>query len=432
MTGKRVVITGLGAVTPVGNDVESTWSALLSGVSGIGPLTTFDASTYPVRIGGMVKEFDVAPYLPDARLARRLSRGASFGLGSGMQALRDAGIDRDSYEPEERGIAVGTCGVRIELQDFVEMAHEHLSSEGSGIHRVPPAEIVRRNYDTARSLTALLAEFRGPMMTIATACSASAHAIGEAYRMIQEGDAKLMLAGGYDSLTTWLDVLGFAILGALTTDYNDDPEHASRPFDGKRTGFVIGEGGVMVVLEELESARARNAHIYGEVVGYGSSMNAYRITDSPPDGGGAVSAITGAMQESQLNPDQFDLVAAHGTGTVGNDYSETVAIKSVFGPHAPSLAVSSAKSMTGHLTAGAGSLNVLVCLLAMRDGVVPPTTNLDHPDPKLDLNYVPNTKQEREVRAALVNAFAFGGTNAALVLQSPSMMNGNSYQAGDR
>jgi 3-oxoacyl-[acyl-carrier-protein] synthase II len=263
---------------------------------------------------------------------------------------------------------------------------------------------------------ARLSGFLGPMLGLSTACSGSGHAIGEAYRLIQDGDASLMLAGGFDSLTTWVDLLGFSMLGALTSAWNDDPERASRPFDADRSGFVIGEGAVAFVLEERSQAFARGATVLAELLGYHSTLNAYRITDSPPDGGGAISAMAGALAESGLGTDEIDYIVAHGTSTPGNDASETVAIKSVFGAEAQRLVISSPKSSAGHLTSAAAALNLLAAVGAIRDSVVPPTINLDTPDPRLDLDYVPKVARPMPVRSAMVNAFAFGGTNTSLVV----------------
>jgi 3-oxoacyl-[acyl-carrier-protein] synthase II len=408
----------MGAVTPVGNDVESTWRSLIAGKSGIGKITTFDASTYPVQIAGMVRDFDVSEYVPDDGVRRHLSRAGGFGVAASIQALRDAGVDRDTYRPEERGIAAASSVGRADLKELADMSYLIRTSGGRSFQHQTPDDVLLRDQNVGAATVATLADFEGPMITVSTACTASSHAIGEALRRIQEGEARLMLAGGYDSLTTWLDVLGFALLGALTSEFNDDPQHASRPFDRERDGFVLGEGAVMAVLEEWDSAQERGAHIYAELSGYGSSMNAYRITDAPPDGGGAILSMRSALKDAGLAPQEVDYVATHGTGTPGNDFSETTAIKAVFGDHAYALAASSVKSMTGHLTAAAGGLNLLVAVKAIGDGVVPPTINLNHPDPKLDLNYVPNTAQTRPVRAAMVNAFAFGGTNASLVVQA--------------
>lgn len=415
----RVAITGIGAVTPVGNDAESTWEALKEGRSGIGELTTFDASTFDVRIAGLVKDFDVTPYLPTGTsIGRHLSRAAGFGVAAAVQALEDAGIGPETYAPEERGICLGGSVGRADLQELADMAQTLAESDHREIRRQSPKDVLLRDQSLGVAEIARVTGCRGPIINVSTACAGSAHSIGEAFRHVQEGDAPVMLAGGFDALTTWLDVLGFNLLGALTTEYNDDPEHASRPFDAKRSGFVLGEGAVVVVLEEWDAAVARGATILGELVGYGSTLNAYRITDAPPDGRGVKDAIALALKDAGVPPEDVDYVVAHGTGTHGNDLCETVAIKDVLGPHAYEVAVSSVKSMTGHLTSGAGGLNLLAALGALRDQIVPPTRNLDHPDPKLDLDYVPHDARSMEVRTVLVNAFAFGGTNGSLVVRA--------------
>ena len=416
----RVVVTVLGAVTPVGNDVEATWRSLLAGRSGIGRISTFQPDTYKVQIAGLVKDFDLEDYPEAAKhdLAQHLSRSGSFGVAAAMQALEDAGVDGSGYAPEDRGLLFGSSVGRPELKHLADMLHP--IDEGTGLYRQPPSIVRERDPNLAMQLIADLGDCRGPMIGVSTACTASAHAIGEAYRRIQEGDAKLMVVGGFDALTSWLDVLGFSLLGALTDEYNDDPEHASRPFDAKRSGFVLGEGATVAVLEDRDAAEARGARIYAEVVGYSSSLNAYRITDAPPDGGGAILAMGSALKESGLRTDEIDYVAAHGTGTPGNDLSETMAIKQVFGDDAYTVAISSAKSMTGHMTAAAGGLSLVIACCAMRDSMVPPTINLDNPDPKLDLDYLPHVARERRVRAAMLNAFAFGGTNASLVVRNPN------------
>lgn len=416
---RRVAITGFGAITPVGNDAESTWAALVAGQSGIGQLTTFDATTFPVRIGGMVRDFTLSDYLTDRQIAHHLSRAAGFGVAATVQALAEAKVDDSSYEPHERGIAMAGSVGRAELQELADMSHLLASTGGHQLYRQSPGNVLLRDQNVGLAAMALVGKCQGPVISVSTACTGSAHALGEAFRRIQDGEAKMMIAGGFDALTTWLDVLGFALLGALTTEYNDDPTHASRPFDDKRSGFVLGEGAVAAILEDYESAEARGATILAELSGYGSSLNAYRITDPPPGGGGAILAIANAMKEAGLGTTDVDYVVAHGTGTPGNDLSETLALKAVFGEDAYKLAISSVKSMTGHLTSAAGSLNLLAAVYAIRDGVVPPTINLEHPDPKLDLNYVPNVAQRRPVRAAVLNAFAFGGTNASLAVRAP-------------
>jgi 3-oxoacyl-[acyl-carrier-protein] synthase II len=407
-----------GAVTPVGNDAETTWQSLLAGRSGIGTITTFAADTFPVRIAGMVRDFELDPDIVDGQRLRRLSRPGSFGVAAAAEALRDANVADAPYAPEERAVALGGSVGRPDLE-LVGTIAQQWSTDKSQLVRQAPSEVLGRDQNVAAAMIASLASADGPMISVSTACTASTHAIGEAYRRIQDGDARMIVTGGYDSLTTWMDVLGFALLGALAKEYNDDPERASRPFERDRSGFVLGEGAVMAVFEDWDSAKERGARIYGEMVGYGSSMNAYRMTDAPADGSGPDLAIAGALEESKLGTDGVDYVVAHGTGTHGNDISETVALKKVFGDDAYRLAISSPKSMTGHLTAAAGALSLLCGVLAIRDQVVPPTINLDNPDPELDLDYVPNEARETRVRASLVNGFAFGGTNAALMIREP-------------
>jgi 3-oxoacyl-[acyl-carrier-protein] synthase II len=416
---RRVAITGLGAVTPVGNDAETTWQSLVAGRSGIRKIDTFDAETFPVTIAGLVEGFDLAERVPESRARRHLSRAAGFGVAASLEALDDAGIDGNSYTPGEKGIAVGGSVGRPDLYELVEMSWQIKSSEGRDLYRQAPSTVLLRDQNVAPASVARLADFEGPMITVSTACTASAHALGEAFRAVQDGDAKLMLTGGYDALTTWFDVIGFGLLGALTQHHADEPEKASRPFDKDRAGFVLGEGAIMAVLEDWESAEARGARIYAELLGYGSSMNAYRMTDPPPDGGGVTLAMDMAIKDSGLAPEAIDYVSAHGTSTHGNDKTETLAIKQVFGDHAGKLAISSVKSMTGHLTCAAGALNLLASVRAISDGVVPPTINLETPDPDCDLDYVPNESRKLDVSASLVNSFAFGGTNGCLVVAAP-------------
>jgi 3-oxoacyl-[acyl-carrier-protein] synthase II len=417
---RRVAITGFGAVTPVGNTTEETWQSLVAGRSGIRKIDTFEAETFPVTIAGLVDGFDVAERVPDARARRHLSRAAGFAVAAALEALDDAGIDGDAYAPGEKGISVGGSVGRPDLYELVEMSWQIKSSEGHDLYRQAPSTVLLRDQNVAPASVARLADFEGPMITVSTACTASAHALGEGFRAVQEGDAKLMLTGGYDALTTWFDVIGFGLLGALTKEHADEPEKASRPFDKDRAGFVLGEGAVLAVLEDWESAQARGARIYAELKGYGSSMNAYRMTDPPPDGGGVTLAMELALDDSGLPRESIDYVSAHGTSTHGNDKTETLAIKQVFGDHAEKLAISSVKSMTGHLTCAAGALNLLASVRAISDGVVPPTINLETPDPDCDLDYVPNEARRMEVGASLVNSFAFGGTNGCLVVAAPN------------
>ncbi|MFI0480827.1 beta-ketoacyl-[acyl-carrier-protein] synthase family protein [Actinomadura sp. 9N215] len=412
---RAVAVTGVGAVTPLGNDTAATWDGLVSGRSGIGPITTFDAENFPVRIAGMVKDFDVEPYLPSPGFGRHFSRAASFGFAATDQAVRQAG-DLGGYAPEERGIAMGASAGRPEQQELAEVMAARARGE---VIAQAPTSLLARQQNLGVEAMARRWGLEGPMVGVSTACAASTHAIGEAFRHIQEGDAKVMVAGGFDALTTWLDVLGFTLLGALA-EANDDPGHASRPFAKDRAGFVLAEGAVTLVLEDLESARERGATVLAELAGYGTSLNAYRITDAPPSGDGPIQAMRWALDDAGLGPADVDVVVAHGTSTPGNDLCETNAIRAVLGPDADRVAVTAPKSMAGHLTAASGALNALVGVQAIRTGVVPPTVNLDVPDPKLDLDYVPHRARRTPVRAVVANAFAFGGTNGALILREAS------------
>ncbi|MFJ9583192.1 beta-ketoacyl-[acyl-carrier-protein] synthase family protein [Streptomyces acidicola] len=417
MTRRRVVITGMGAVTPLGNDAASTWQALREGRSGIGPLTVFDASEFPVRIAGQVRDFDARVAIPAALRPQRFTRAGRFGVAAGLEALRHAGVGPGIYEPDECGVSLGASVGRPDLQLLVDIGRlRQESGKPDAFLTQSPHQVITDDQNLPLSALAQAIDARGPAIGVSTACAGSAHALGEAFRAIQEGDATLMLAGGHDSLTNWCDILGFSLLGAMTDRFNDAPERASRPFDDDRSGFVVGEGGVVLVLEEREAAHARGASVLAEILGYGSTLNAWRITDSPPDGSGADQAMERALAESGLGTEGIDYVVAHGTGTPGNDLSETVALKKVFGEDAKRLVISSPKSMSGHLTAAAAGLNVLAAVGAIRDSVVPPTRNLDTPDRKLDLDYVPHVARKMPVSAALVNAFAFGGSNTSLVI----------------
>ena len=410
---RRVVITGIGAVTPVGRDAESSWESLKAGRSGVRRIDYYDVSTFPVQIAGICEDFDLSQ-LPDQEAARYLHRGERFGVAAAVEALRNAGLEPGTYAPERVGIAIGGSVDRPELQEFSDAFAVRATSEGRELHRFPPIQTLLNSQNTAGAEIARVAGADGPVIGISTACTASAHSIGEALRLIQDDEVDMMVAGGFDALTTWCDLLGFSLLGALTTQYNDDPEHASRPFDRERSGFVLGEGGVVVILEERESAEARGAPILAELVGYGSSLNRYRMTDPPPDGGGGVIAMNAALREAGLGPGDVDYVVAHATSTPAGDVSETVAIKRVFGDDSSRIVVTSPKSMTGHTTCAASALNLLAGVFAMRDGVVSPTINVDNQDPECDLDCVPNEARELDVDVVLVNGFAFGGTNGAL------------------
>ncbi|MGW7409691.1 beta-ketoacyl-[acyl-carrier-protein] synthase family protein [Streptomyces sp. NPDC054833] len=420
---KRVVITAVGAVTPLGNDAETTWEGLATGRNGVGRLTTFDAEGFPVRIAAQVKDFDAAKAIPKHIGRKHLSRVGQFGVAAAWEAVRKAGLDtlsEEVYGADERGVAMGASVGRPELQVLLDIGHLRASTGNPDAFICrPPAVTLTDDQNVPLAAMTRMIGGTGPMLGISTACSGSGHAIGEAFRAIQEGDAKVMVAGGYDSLTTWLDLLGFSLLGALTDQHNDDPERASRPFDADRSGFVIGEGAVALVLEEREAAVERGAEILAEVLGYGSTLNAYRITDSPPDGSGAIQAMEGALLDAGLGTGDIDYVVAHGTSTHGNDQSETVAIKKVFGADTQKVVVSAPKSMAGHLTSASLGLGVLAAIGAMRHSLVPPTVNLERTAPGLDLDYVPHTARKMPVGAALINAFAFGGSNTSIVIGAP-------------
>lgn len=409
----RVVITGVGAVTPVGNDAEASWEGMKAGRSGVQRIDYYDVGSFPVQIAGICSDFELSQ-LPDPQAARYLHRGERFGVAAAAEALEHAGCEPGTYPAHDTGVAIGGSVARPELQEFSDAFAVRKQSEGHELHRFPPMQTLQNSQNTACVEIARMAGADGPMIGVSTACTASAHAIGEAYRLIQEGEVTMMVAGGYDALTSWCDVLGFSLLGALTTEYNDDPERASRPFDKDRSGFVLGEGGVVMILEEQAAAEARGARILAEVRGYGSSLNAYRMTDPPPDGGGAVIAMNAALREAGLEPKDVDYVVAHATSTPAGDISETVAIQRVFGDQLDRILVTSPKSMTGHTTCAASALNLLAGLGAMRDGVVSPTINVDNQDPECALDCVANVAREAEVNVVVVNGFAFGGTNGAL------------------
>jgi 3-oxoacyl-[acyl-carrier-protein] synthase II len=417
---RSVVVTGLGAVTPLGNDADTTWRGLVAGRSGIGRLSTFDTEGFPVRIGGQVRGFRPQERIPAHIGWRHLSRAGQFALAAANEAIDAARVSVEDATCERRGVAMGASVGRPDLQLLIDTGHQRTTTGNRDLFwRQRPHTTLEANPNLPANAMARMLDATGPMIGVSTACAGSGHAIGEAFRAIQDGDADLMLAGGYDSLTTWLDVLGFSLLGALATGYDDDPTHASRPFDAHRSGFVIGEGAVVAVLEDAAHARARGAPILAQIRGYGSTLNAWRITDSPPDGSGAIQAMQNALSDAALPPAGIDYVVAHGTSTPGNDASETTAIKQVFGDHAHRLMISSPKSMAGHLTSAAAALNLLAALGAIRHGTVPPTINLDTPDRGLDLDYVPHRARHATVHTAMINAFAFGGTNTALVVADP-------------
>ena len=406
---RRVVITGLGAVTDVGHDVPATWKSLTEGRSGIGPISTFrQDADWPVRFAGQVREWDPTTVI-EARETKRMDRFCQLGLAAATEAARDCGMDFTTGDPYRRGVAIGSGVGGI---DTIET--HHLKLLETGPRKVSPFVVPRLMVNACAGNVSIRFDLRGSNTSTATACATGSHAIGAAYHLIQRGDADVMLAGGAEAAVTPICVSAFAAMKALSTR-NDAPEKASRPFDRDRDGFVLAEGAAVLVLEELEHARRRSARIYGELVGFGCSGDAFHIAAPEEQGSGAAKAMQLAMADAQINPDQIGYINAHGTSTPLGDAAEVAAVKRVFGDHARKLAVSSTKSTTGHTLGAAGGLESVATILAIRDGVLPPTINLDNPDEGFDLYFVPNTAQERTLEYAVNNSFGFGGHNTSLV-----------------
>jgi len=414
MQDRRVVVTGLGTVNPVAADVPATWEGVLAGRSGIGPVTMIDTSDLPSRIAGEVTDFDVEEHIP-RRQARRMDRYGQLFWVAAAEALGDAGIAYEDGDPEayRAGVVVGTGigGVTTFEEELVTLLEV-------GPHRLSPFGIPKIIANMAGGQVSIDFNLYGPNTTVVTACAASANAIGDAASIIQRGSADVMLAGGADAAITRFALGGFAQARALSRR-NDDPQGASRPFDAERDGFVMAEGAAALVLEEREHALARGATIYAEFVGYGMSADGYHVTLPRPGGDGAARAMQAALDDAGITADQISYINAHGTSTAANDATETMAIKTVFGDAAPRTPISSTKSMTGHLLGGAGAIEAVFGILAIRDGIVPPTINLTHPDPDCDLDYVPLTAREIDVEYVMSNSFGFGGHNAVLVFARP-------------
>ncbi|GAC1647944.1 MAG: beta-ketoacyl-ACP synthase II [Gemmatimonadaceae bacterium] len=408
---RRVVVTGFGVITPVGNDVATTWHAILDGKSGTAPITKFDASKFPVRFAAEVKGFDALQYM-DRKDAKRADVYTQYAVAAAAQAMRDAGLaDGKGYDPEAIGVILGS-GIGG-LKSFEEQ-HDVFRERGPG--KISPFFIPMFIADIAAGIVSMRFNCKGPNYATVSACATSAHAIGDAFRTIQYGDADLMVTGGAEATVTPMAIGGFANMKALS-ERNDSPSTASRPFDATRDGFVMGEGAGVIILEELEHARQRGARIYAEVVGYGATGDAYHITSPAPDGEGAQRAMKRAMKDGGLSTEDVDYINAHGTSTPANDLNETRAIKAVFGDHAKTLSVSSTKSSTGHMLGAAGAVEFIFAALAVQDGIVPPTINYEHPDPELNLDYTPNVPRRRVVDAALSNSFGFGGHNVTIALR---------------
>lgn len=407
---RRVVVTGIGLVTPCGIGTDNVWSNILSGKSGIGPITRFDVDRFDTKFAGEVKEFNPEDYIQPKEV-KKMDLFIHYALAAAHIAVNDAGLDMGKEDPERVGVVVGTG---LGGLPTIEKYHSVLLERGPG--RITPFFIPMLIANEAPGHIAIQHGIKGPNLCIVTACATGAHSIGEASRIIQYGDADVMVAGGSEANLTPLTVGGFNAMKALSTR-NDDPLKASRPFDRDRDGFVVAEGSGIVILEELEHAKKRGAKIYAEMVGYGYNGDAYHITAPCPDGDGFVRCIKMALKDAQISPDDVDYINAHGTSTKLNDYIETLAIKEVFKEKAYAIPVSSTKSMTGHLLGAAGAIEAIFSVLSIRDQVCPPTINYENPDPECDLDYVPNTARNRTINIVMSNAFGFGGTNSTLVFR---------------
>jgi 3-oxoacyl-[acyl-carrier-protein] synthase II len=414
----------MGMVTPLGKDVESTWDGMRHGRSGVARITRFDASTLPTQIAGEVKNFKLADFVADAQQYEYCGQNSRFAMAAATMALKDSGVDAGRMDCDRIGVYLGAGEGQHDFENFMyilakayhdDAVHVAEFSQGGMCHLHPQREWEQEPNMPAGHVAALVGA-RGPNYNCLTACAASSQAIGEALEVIRRGDADIMFSGGAHSMIHPLGVTGFNLLTALSTN-NDDPQGASRPFDLDRDGFILGEGAGIVVLEELEHARRRGAKIYGELIGYGSTADAFRLTDAHHEGRGAIAAIREAFADAQTGPDTIQYINAHGTSTGIGDLVETISVKAAFGDFAPKVPISSIKSMTGHLIAAAGAVELITCLLAIRDGVIPPTINYNTPDPQCDLDYVPNTAREARVDVALSNSFGFGGQNVCLVVR---------------
>ncbi len=425
---RRAVITGMGAITPLGNDLQTTWQGIVSGQSGIDCLTLFDASAFPVKIAGEVKDFsfDAADFFSDFHLFE--GRSTRFCLEASRMAIEDSGIDLNREDINRIGISLGGDEEYMPLRLFeeiydrnyilraVEEGQDALAELFEHSSLLAKAWSFRRRTDMGAKHLCLAYNLRGPVETSHTACASSGHAIGKAKRLIENSDCDLVITGGHCSMISEFVVAGFYLLGTLSTN-NGQPQKASRPFDLNRDGFIIGEGSGIVILEEVDHAKKRGARVYAELTGYGSSSNAYRLTDSPPGGRGGAVAIQRCLEDAKTDASRVDYINAHGTGTLLNDPSETQSIKRVFGDRAYKIPVSSSKSMIGHLVCSSSAVELIITIMAIKENLVPPTINMETPDPKCDLDYVPNMAREKKINAAISNSFAFGGQNATLAVE---------------
>jgi 3-oxoacyl-[acyl-carrier-protein] synthase II len=410
MDRKRVVVTGMGLITPLGIGVQKTWDALLEGRSGIRRITQFDAEQFPTKIAGEVEGFNPEDYI-ELKDIKKMDRFIHFALAASQMAMEDSGLKIDDGNAERVGVIIGSG-----IGGLHTIEHYHSVMLEKGPRRISPFFIPMLVVNLASGQVSIRYGAKGPNSALVTACATGTHSIGDAFRIIQRGDADAMIAGGAEAVITPLGIGGFNAMKALSTR-NDEPEKASRPFDMNRDGFIMGEGAGILILESLENAEERGARIYGEIAGYGMTADAYHITSPPPGGEGAARCMAVALNDAGVTPLEVDYINAHGTSTRHGDELETYAIKKVFGEHAYKLAVSSTKSMTGHLLGAAGGVEAVISLLSIYNDVVAPTTNLDNPDPECDLDYVPHKARKMTVNSALTNSFGFGGTNACLLLK---------------
>jgi len=411
MQENRVVITGLGVITPVGNDIPVFWKALKEGKSGIGMITSFDASKFDSRIAGEVKGFDPRLHGIGFKEAKRMDKFAQYAVAAAKQAIESSGLDLNKEDRERIGVLVGSG-----IGSLFTIEEEHKNLLNKGPSKMSPFLIPMLIVNEAAGQVAIIFGLKGPNSCVATACASGSHAIGEAFRILERGDADVMVTGGTESCVVATGVGGFCALKGLSTR-NNDPQKASRPFDKERDGFVIAEGCGLVVLETLQHAKNRKATIFAEIVGYGMSCDAYHITAPDPEGDGAMRAMKIALKDANMVPEDLDYINAHGTSTKLNDKIETLAIKKALGAYAKKVMVSSTKSMTGHLLGAAGGVEFVVCCLAIKDGIVPPTINYEYPDPDCDLDYVPNTARKTKVNVCMSNSLGFGGHNATLIVK---------------
>lgn len=407
---KRVVVTGLGIISPVGTGLEQFWTSLTGGVSGIRRITRFDATNFSTQIAGEVTDFDPMQYM-DRKEARRMDRFTQFAVAAAGMAIKDSGLDLDVIDKDRAGVILGSGIGGIET---LEAQARVLAEKGPG--RVSPVFVPMIISNMGAAQVAISYHLHGPNITSVSACASSSNAIGDAFKMLQWGHADVMITGGTEAPITPLAIAGFCTMKAMSS-HNEEPEKASRPFDARRDGFVAGEGSAILVLETLEHALKRGARIYAEVVGYGSTCDAYHMTAPDPEGRGAINSMKAALQDANVSPEAVDYINAHATSTPLGDQAETLAIKTVFGDHAAKVAISSTKSMTGHLLGAAGGLEAMACILSIQRGIIPPTINYEEPDPNCDLDFVPNVARKAEVRFAISNSFGFGGHNATLAFK---------------